>query len=91
VLIDQGLVDSACLMKEVGIKPGWYVQHSGSDVWLEVVSVFEDALLCASESEDHRTDYVMLRKERSGIMDCVIDAVSKGLPKSGKVILDRGI
>ncbi|MBK6616310.1 hypothetical protein [Ottowia sp.] len=68
-------------LAEIGVQPGWFCRHGTCSIWLEVLRVFEDMLVCVSRSPAKGTDLVMHSRTYAGL-----DWLSASMPV-GSVIL----
>jgi len=55
-------------LAELGVKPGWFCQHSGCSIWVEVLEVWDNMLLVVARRPADQTDLVTHHPSRySGI------------------------
>lgn len=71
-------------LAEIGVQPGWFCRHSGCSIWFEIITVFDNAVVCVSRDPKKRTEYARHGEGWSAIWE-----LSEEQPEGSVIFKDR--
>jgi hypothetical protein len=76
--------DHSKTLAQIGVRPGWFCRHSSCSIWVEVLQVFDDCIICVARDPSKAKDHVFHKSSHTWV-----DAFCPGKPAGNWIDRDR--